>query len=119
MNLRLFEMARKYSFKSPSRFRLGCVIADKHRLVKAGYNNMAKTHPKMPSMFKALHAEVHALLGLSYEQTKKAVAYVYREDKNGAMADAKPCGACEQALRIAGIKTVYYTCRTGIQGMAL
>jgi deoxycytidylate deaminase len=109
MKPRMFELAKKLSLKSTSKFKLGCVIANKNRIVCVGHNFMEKTHPKVPSIWKTLHAELHALIGTSSLDTKGCVAYVYRETKDGQLANAKPCPMCEAALRQAGVKKVYYT----------
>lgn len=119
MKPRMFEIAKKISYKSPSRFKLGCIIVNKNRLIGMGHNDMSKTHPKVPLRYKTLHAELHALLGLDYHETKGCVVYVYREDRSGKQVNAKPCPMCELALRQAGIKRVYYTHDSGPQCMEL
>jgi deoxycytidylate deaminase len=115
----MFELAKKVSYKSPSRYKLGCVIVNKKQIVALGFNDMAKTHPKVPLRHKTLHAELHALIGTSWRDTKGCTAYVYREDRTGKKANAKPCPMCELALRQAGIKFVYYTHEDGPKAMAL
>ena len=109
MKPRMFELAKKLSQKSTSRFKLGCVIANKNKVISLGYNSMDKTHPKVPSVWKMLHAELHALIGNSYNDTKGCVAYIYRETKDGKLANAKPCQMCEDALRLAGLRKVFYS----------
>jgi deoxycytidylate deaminase len=73
---------------------------------------MDKSHPKTLDPWKTIHAEFHALIGLSKGDSKGCVAYVYRETKDGKPANAKPCRTCEKALKLAGIKKVYYTLPT-------
>lgn len=109
MKPKMFELARKLSYRSPSRFKLGCVIADKNRVVGVGFNDMGKSHPKTLDPWKTLHAEVHALIGLDIDCSKGCNAYVYRETRDGRPANAKPCNGCKTALKLAGIKKVYYT----------
>lgn len=70
---------------------------------------MGKTHPKIDGAWKTLHAEAHALMGLSTKETNNCTVYVYRETKDGVPAMSKPCPLCETALREAGIKKVYYS----------
>ena len=110
MNLRMFDLAKRVSLKSSSKFKLGCVIVNKKQIVTLGHNDMNKTHPKVPSIWKTLHAEIHALIGVPYNKTRGCIAYVYRETYDGIPANSKPCEMCEAALRLAGIKKVYYTC---------
>lgn len=114
-----FALAKKLSQKSTSKFKLGCVIANKSRVVCLGHNFMEKTHPKVPSIWKTLHAELHALIGTSYVDTKGCTAYIYRETKDGKPANSKPCPMCENALRLAGIKNVYYTDYDGYKKLIL
>jgi len=120
MRHNLFRLAKKVSKKSPSIFKLGCVITDrKHKVLSVGFNDMNKTHPKSKAFHKAIHAELDALLGLSYSDLKDGHAYVYRELQNGDMALSKPCIHCEEMLKRAGIKKVYYTDNTGYKSMKL
>lgn len=116
---RLLDIAKKLSYKSNSRFKLGCVIAYKNRPISLGHNNMAKTHPRVSTPWKTLHAEMHALLGLDFKATKGAIAYVYRQDRQGNLSNAKPCPACQTALRLAGICQVYYTHEQGVKSLKL
>lgn len=109
MKPKMFQLAQKISQKSPSKFKLGCIIAKRNKVVTVGFNDMAKSHPKTLDPWKTIHAEFHALIGLSESDTKGCVAYVYRETKDGKPANAKPCDTCQTALKLAGIKKVYYT----------
>jgi len=119
MRLRFFDLARRVSLKSPSKYKLGCVIVSKNKIINVGFNDMNKTHPKANSAYKTLHAEIDALIGLDTSITKGCVVYLYREYKSGQPAIAKPCPSCELALKKAGIKTVYYTSDNGPQTMEL
>lgn len=109
MKLKYFDLAKKLSKKSDHHsHQLGCVIVNKNKVIGLGFNQI-KTHTRSLHQFKMLHAEMSALLGNSYEDLRGCEAYVYRECKNGKKAMAKPCPACEQALKLAGIKKVYFT----------
>lgn len=109
MKPKMFQLAQRISQKSPSRFKLGCIIAKRNKVITVGFNNMDKSHPKTKDPWKNIHAEFHALIGLSKNDSKGCTAYVYRETKDGKTANAKPCQTCEAALKLAGIKKVYYT----------
>jgi len=119
MKLKMFELAKKVSQKSPSKFKLGCIIVNKSRMITFGFNDMTKTHPKVPSKWNTLHAELHAIIGTNYEDLKGCTAYIYRETKDGKLANAKPCPMCEEALRLSGIKKVFYTHETGYKFLKL
>jgi tRNA(Arg) A34 adenosine deaminase TadA len=112
MNLpkqKFFDLAARISRKSPSIPKLGCVIVKKNAVLSAGFNNKNKTHTRSNHPFKTLHSEIHALLGLDFKDTQGAVAYVYREIADGTPAMSRPCPSCMMALKIAGIKRVFYT----------
>lgn len=119
MKLRFFELAKRISQKSPSKYKLGCVIVYKNKVVNVGFNDMNKTHPKANSAYKTLHAEIDALIGLEHNIAKYCVVYLYREYKNGKPALAKPCSTCELALKRAGIRHVFYTTDDGPQKLIL
>lgn len=65
------------------------------------------------SITPCCHAEIAALTRLKnlYPNVnpKDLNILVYRENADGKYVMAKPCPACEQALRDYGIKHVYYT----------
>lgn len=113
MKLKFFDIAKKMAFKSPSRFKLGCVIVNKNRIVGLGRNHMNKTHPRCKTYGNYVHAELDALIGSDYKETKNAIAYVYRETLNGTLAKSRPCPVCMEALRLAGISQVCYTVENG------
>lgn len=109
MKLRYFEIAKRLAIKSDSKFKLGCCIVRKNKIIGFGYNNMAKTHPKCKTFGNYLHAELHSLLGLSLAETKGSVAYIYRLRNDGKMGMSKPCPICKEALKVAGVKEICYT----------
>jgi tRNA(Arg) A34 adenosine deaminase TadA len=112
---RFFEMAKKISLKSPSRYKLGCVIVKRGRLQGVGWNNMGKTHPACKTAGNYFHAELHALIGLDKKETQGADLYVYRETRNGDLAQSRPCSVCYFALREAGIRNVCFTDYSGFK----
>jgi tRNA(Arg) A34 adenosine deaminase TadA len=114
MKPKYFRLAQRLSRKSPSRFKLGCVIVSA-RVISTGVNNMEKTDPKHKTFGNFKHAELDALVGLSYEETKGGAAYIYRETANGELANARPCPICYGALRLAGIRYLCYSNQNGFQ----
>lgn len=58
-----------------------------------------------------LHAEMMCLLGLKDMDIDfhKVKLYIYREDKNGNLANCRPCAACISVIDRLGIKYIYYT----------
>jgi len=111
---KFIELARKLSLNSNHKqHHLGCVITKKNKIISMGWNK-TKTHPKSTARFHMLHAEIDALLGLSLQDTRGCTAYIYRENKAGKLAMARPCDGCELALKQAGIKKIIYTYDNGI-----
>ena len=120
------QIAETSNFES---FHLGCVITYKHKIIGAA-SNSTKTHPMQKRYnrryrnFKkgrkpivdSLHAEIAALSSISYPvaqqvQWKDVSIYVYRicNGKPLGHGTARPCAACRNALRDAGIVHLYYT----------
>jgi tRNA(Arg) A34 adenosine deaminase TadA len=107
MKLRFFNLARKLSLKSDYHHKLGAVIVSKNIVIGKGYNKPFKTHPKSNYPWHTQHAEFVAILEAG--DCKGADIYVFREYKNGNVANSKPCPYCTELIKRAGIKRVYYT----------
>lgn len=102
------NLAKKASDKSDHHtHKMGCVIAKGGKILGIGYNAL-KTHPKSPHPFKSIHAEFMAFINAD-KNIKGATAYVFRQQKNGQLAIAKPCAACWQFLVDSGVKEVVYS----------
>lgn len=110
-----FRLAKKISLRSPSRYKVGTLIAKKNSIISVGWNDMGKTHSKATTPHRYLHSEIHALIGTSYEETKGASIYTYRETLNGDMAESRPCSSCYSALKLAGIKEMCYSTYQGFK----
>jgi tRNA(Arg) A34 adenosine deaminase TadA len=115
MKLRFFDLARKVSYRSTSKYKLGTVIVNKNIIHSFGWNDMRKTHPLAKTYGNFLHSEIHSLIGVPYEHTKGSHAYIYREDLNGVMKNSRPCPICLEALALAGIKKIFYTTQNGFR----
>lgn len=99
--------------------RICAVVCDKRgRVLSVGVNSYSKTNPTMKHYaIKAgnpeaqyLHAEVAALVALSYNDRQKVhKIFVSRLMKNGETGLAMPCSICQLALKEYGIKEVSYT----------
>jgi deoxycytidylate deaminase len=118
-NLRFFNLARQLSLKSTHHtHRLGCVLVRGTKVIGVGYNQL-KSHPNSPDDWKTVHAEFHAVLGVSPADLHKARAYVYRESKSGDWALAKPCTSCQKLLRDCGVVEVLFTTSSGYDTLSL
>ena len=118
---RRISLAAKAASLSRSKFQVGCTIYKGARQLSVGRNQMKKTHRGAMRHydFPYPHAEFNALKSIHPDNIKNCVVYVARLDKTGSYAMAKPCKCCQQMLREAGIKTVYYTTSNGIERINL
>ena len=125
----LLETARAVSLVSDyPRAHIGCVIANKGRVVSSGCNSV-KTHTLQKRYNKyrnndalqhSMHAETSAIIGfmnLAHRtdiDPKDCTVYIYREWKNGRLAMARPCPSCMQLLKDTGFKKIVYTTYDGV-----
>jgi deoxycytidylate deaminase len=104
-----FRLARKESNKSTHGVRVGAVIANS-RPIARGFNKI-KSHTKYanPNIHKkiSIHAEVDCLIDASARRGD--TIYVYREDKYGWPAMARPCEDCLVRLKEYGIRKILYS----------
>lgn len=107
MKVKYFEIAKKLSYKVSYHHKIGAVVVWKNRPIGFGYNQPNKTHTKSNNNYSTIHAELGAILNAG--DCKGADIYIYREWKDGTLASSKPCQFCQQLLKEAGIKNVYYT----------
>lgn len=129
-DLRMFDKAKKIAKTSTYKpHKLGCVITYKHHIISYAANS-SKTHPqqkkynrKYRTFNKSIkpimdsgHAEMLALSNISYPigqqiDWSKVKVYVYRisKGKKSGHGLARPCEACLNALRNAGVRHFYYT----------
>ncbi len=121
MNIpRILELARQASLKSDHfDHKLGAVLVDrKGRVYSASPNYLFKTHPIYDkiSPLRTLHAEAAAILKIRHKTDfSKLQLFVYRELKNGTLANSRPCDGCMELIKRYGINTVWYTHSEGIK----
>lgn len=107
MKLKYFEIAKKMSYKADYCHKIGAVVVYKNRPIGFGFNQPFKTNTKSNNPFHTTHAELSAILNAG--DCRGASIYIYREVKDGTKANSKPCKFCQQLIKQAGIKKVYYT----------
>ena len=119
---RAIKQARLERYQSDFRFhRLGAVIFTSKKILTSGHNTN-RTNPTQVKYNRyrpfhcescACHAEMSALLRLKRFfpdiHAQDVGILVYRETASGELALARPCPACEKALRDYGITDIYYT----------
>ena len=106
-------------------FKLGAVLFSGRKILATGCN-LAKGHPMQKKYNKQryqenehecgyVHAEMNAIINVLHYARYNSIKFndlsifVYREHKDGSYALARPCKACEKALRDLGIRNIYYT----------
>lgn len=118
-----FELAKNASkFSDFHKQKIGAIIVNKSRILSVGWNTqktstLQKTYNKRASQPwtdnypNCMHAEINALQRLPKQlrdDLSKSHLFVYRES-NGVKRLAKPCKACEKALRDFGVVNIHYT----------
>lgn len=121
-----FQLAKRASlFSDMEKNKVGAVIMMKKKVISIGYNSsresrMQHNYNKYRNFdpndsINKIHAEMMALSTIRHDiisgliDPTKLVIYVYRELVNGDLALARPCKACEAALRDYKIMKVNYT----------
>lgn len=116
-----FEAAKAISKLSHCKStKVGSIAVYKHKIISSGYNSdKTDSLQKKFNIYRftedspaSLHAEIRCLKPLVGNKSidfSKVALYVYREYKNGELAMARPCKACERLIKTLGIKKVYYT----------
>lgn len=117
-NAKCVRLASDYKY-----FRIGACIFTKNKILVNGAN-VNKTSPMQERynhyrpfdtrhMKNCCHAEISALQKLRrlYPNLSPSELgiMVYRETADGKLALARPCPACEKALRDYGINNIYYS----------
>lgn len=130
---KFFDIARLEAQKSDFKnFHIGCILVYKGHIIGRGHNSN-KTHPCQKKYNKyrkfkksekpikhSLHAEMAALNSVPYPIDKEidwshVKVFIYRISKGNSLPFglARPCPACEAALRDKGIRKIWYTTNSG------
>ena len=112
------------------RVKIGAAVMDDRGWI-CGYGyNQRRTHPRQYAANKrvgkqieqpCIHAEIDALLVAQSCPTvalgfaRLETIYVARLDRNGRLANCRPCAACHSEIVRAGIKRVVFTTENGIE----
>lgn len=100
-----------------TKYNITAIVKDKRgKTLGVGRNSYVKTHPLMQKASAAthsksrifLHAEVAALLKVKDWSIAHSIE-VFRFDKQGRPALAKPCACCQYIIAQTKIKKVFYT----------
>jgi len=113
--VRYFDLCRTVAYKSFLLYRHGALLRKGKKILSLGWN-CGKTHPRLKEFnhsSKYLHAEIHAILGLSFEELHGSTMYVVRLTAAGNLANSRPCVSCIEACRQVGISKVVYSMHAG------
>lgn len=121
-DINFFNLATAFARISSHReYLIGAVLV-KNGNVLSSATNIHKSHPvqRKYNAFRnmdgsdnhthELHAEINCMLKVKNKQLlKNSSIYVSRIGKDDVIRIAKPCKACQAALKDYGIKDLYYT----------
>lgn len=121
LNIGFFKLARNESLKVDFRARIGSVLVKNGKPVSVGRNKPLKTHPliRKYDSLKTLHSEFDAIIGIDRHLVSGSTLYVYRERKDGTIANSCPCDMCMKFLRELKIKRILYTIDNGYKEIRL
>lgn len=85
---------------------MGAVVVQGRRIIAVG-RNYSKTHSRSFGPFRQLHAETQAL-DQAGEAARGATLVIVRKRANGSLGTSRPCEACLNAAKQAGIKRIIY-----------
>jgi deoxycytidylate deaminase len=105
------DRAKNVAATSDCRYMHGAVAVRGGRILAVGINSYRNTFPlfdMVPPYGRSLHAEEACLKALGGE-ADGVTMYVARVNRRGEEMMSKPCNACTQLLRDAGVKKVVYT----------
>jgi deoxycytidylate deaminase len=100
---------------------IGSVIVDSGRIISIGINTR-RSHPLQHHYAHLvgrpekiyLHAEMHAIVqAKSFRNLYRPEIYVFRKNRQGQLAMARPCPICMQAIKDCGITRIHYTTNDG------
>ena len=112
------------------RVKIGAAVMDSTGWICGYGHNQRRTHPRQYEANKrvgkqithpCIHAEIDALLVAQSDPSivlgfhKLATIYVARLDRNGRLANCRPCAACHSEIVRAGIKRVVFTTENGVE----
>lgn len=105
--------------KQNKNYYVGAITLDKkNNPLAVGFNSYTKTHPYQKELAEKvaieekkeqayLHAEISALLKSAGKAQSIIVARIGNDESEYKLA--KPCPVCQEAIKQAGIETVFYT----------
>ena len=103
----MFRLAKNVSKLSKHKTPMGAVIVKNGNVISVGENQL-KSHPEAWNN-TGLHCEIRAVKCSGKYDLEGSTIVVYRENKKGEIALAKPCPDCQKFLKEKGFKWMYYS----------
>tara|TARA_Y100000310_G_scaffold100043_1_gene97898 strand:+ start:2339 stop:2728 length:390 start_codon:yes stop_codon:yes gene_type:complete len=102
---------------SPMDIRHGAVLVKGKAIIQRAHNTLEYCQFGMRHLdhsgLPCRHAELACINNLKRNTTKGAMLYVVRIGSENELKMSKPCPMCEAALRVAGVKRVFYSDESG------
>lgn len=109
MKMKFFNVAKRFvGLGEHHQHKVSAVLVNGNRIISWGYNR-EKTHSCSPHPYKAIHAEFDAIRRANPNEVQGATIYVYRQQRDGTPAMARPCSSCMSLIKSVGIKKVCYS----------
>ena len=113
MKLKFFKIAKKLAAKSDVKQKHGAVLVKGNQILGLGFNRNKTSVRRSNHPYAHIHSECDALGSALPFETIGTTMYIYRETKDGALANSRPCIYCMQALKLAGVRKICYTVDQG------
>lgn len=112
----MYYKAKKLALQNGCKYHLAAVLVRRKSIMHIGYNTK-KTHPTSLGRERYLgrHAQYHTHAEQSALRFAKPgdILYVLRFTDGGNISMAAPCQHCQELIRRANLKRVFYTDRSG------
>lgn len=119
MKLKFFRIAKKLAVKSDVKQKHGAVLVSGNKILGLGFNRSKTSIRRSNHPFSSIHSETDALGSALPSETVGSTMYIYRETRDGVLANSRPCIYCMKALKLAGVRKVCYTIENGYKEEAL
>jgi len=106
---KVFDVLVKEASKSSCKYKFGAVLVDDAgKIVSRGHNirGVDIWLGSRPDYMITIHAELHAILGVSKHVLTRSSLYVFRMSRNGTIKPSIPCRRCQTILKAAGVRHV-------------
>lgn len=107
-----YSLTLKIAGTSQCHYRMGAIIVKGNRILAVGVN-VVKTHPIVTKNYQdhcvSIHAELNAIIRAQTDIIQSTL-YVARD--GGKVS--KPCTACQELMKLAGIRTMVYSTVHGL-----